>query len=93
MNALINFTCPLERLAIDFERPMPWCTGNYYLLVVSDDYSRFPFCFPWPIVYASTVIKCQEQLFTLCDVLAVCFQKMLEPLLRVNLKRICLKQE
>ena len=42
---LIKSTQPLERLSIDFEGPHSSVTQNRYLLVIIDEYSRFPFVF------------------------------------------------
>ena len=39
-----------------------------YLLVIVDEFSRFPFCYPCPNIYFETVIKCLNNLFTLCGV-------------------------
>lgn len=67
-NTLIKATRPFERISIDFKGPLPSCTRNFYLLVVIDEYSRFPFCFPCPNMYTSTVMKCLDELFSLCGV-------------------------
>lgn len=56
----------MERLSIDFKGPLPTSTNNPYLLTVIDEYSRFPFAFACPNMSSSTVIKCLDQLFTLC---------------------------
>ena len=66
--SLIKATQPLERVSIDFKGPLPSRTRNIFLLVVIDEYSRFPFCFPCPNIQASTVIKCLNDLFSLCGV-------------------------
>ena len=65
---LIKATQPFERIAIDFKGPLPTCTRNMYLLVFVDEFSRFPFCYPCPNMYSETVIKCLNDLFTLCSV-------------------------
>ena len=65
---LIKATQPFERTAIDFKGPLPTCTRNMYLLVIVDEFSRFPFCYPCPNMYSETVIKCLNDLFTLCSV-------------------------
>ena len=59
---------PFERIAIDFKGPLPTCTRNMCLLVIVDEFSRFPFCYPCPNMYSETVIKCSNGLFTLCSV-------------------------
>ena len=63
---LIKATQPMERLSIDFKGPLPTATRNAYILTVVDEYSRFPFAFPCPDMQSSTVIKCLNQIFTLC---------------------------
>ena len=35
--------------------------------MVIDEYSRFPFVFPCPNMHTSTVVKCLDQLFFLCE--------------------------
>ena len=56
----------MERLSIDFKRPLLTTSRNAYILKVVDEYSRFPFAFPCPNMHSSTVIKCLDQIFTLC---------------------------
>ena len=63
---LIKTTQPMERLSIDFKGPLPTTPRNAYLLTAVDEYSRFPFAFPCPNMHSSTVIKCLDQIFTLC---------------------------
>ena len=63
---LIKATQPMERISIDFKGPLPTRSCNAYLLTVVDEYSRFPFAFPCPNMQSSTIIKCLDQLFTLC---------------------------
>ena len=63
---LIKATQSMERLSIDFKGPLPTTTHNPYLLTVIDEYSRFPFAFPCPNMNTTTVIKCLEQIFSLC---------------------------
>jgi len=60
---LIKATLPWERIAVDFKGPVK---GKHpYLLVVIDEFSRFPFAFPCRDVSARTVIECLTQLFCL----------------------------
>ena len=66
--SLVKATQPLERMSIDFKGPLPSCSRNVFLLVIIDEYSRFPFCFPCPNMQAQTVIKHLNELFTLCGV-------------------------
>ena len=63
---LIKATQPMERLSIDFKGTLESTSRNTYMLTVIDEYSRFPFAFPCPNTLSSTVIKCLDQLFTLC---------------------------
>ena len=65
-NTLIKATQPFERISIDFKGPLPTVSRNKYLLTVIDEYSRFPFAFACPDMHSRTVIKCLDQLFSLC---------------------------
>lgn len=65
---LIKATQPFERLSMDFKGPLPTNSRNVYLLVIVDEFSRFPFCYPCPNMHAQTVIKCLNDLFVLCGV-------------------------
>ena len=67
-NTLIKATQPFERLAIDFKGPLSSSSRNFYILVVVDEFSRFPFCFPCPNMSSQTVINCLVRLFTLCGI-------------------------
>ena len=51
---------------MDFEGPLKSTSRNTYMLTVVDEDSRFPFAFPCLNTLSSTVIKCLDQLFTLC---------------------------
>ena len=62
---LIKSTQPFERLDIDFKGPLPSNNKNVYFLNVIDEYSCFPFVFPYPDMTASTVIEYLIQLFTI----------------------------
>jgi len=55
----------MERLSLDFKGPVPSIRGNAYLLIVIDEYSRFPFAFPCKDMTVSTVIRCLDEPFTL----------------------------
>ena len=63
---LIRATGPMQRLSIDFKGPLPTASRNPYLLVIVDEYSRFPFLYSCPDMQTSTVIKCLELLFSMC---------------------------
>ena len=56
---LIKATHPWERIAVDFKGPVKG--KRPYLLVVIDEFSRFPFAFPCRDVSARTVIECLTQ--------------------------------
>ena len=62
---LIKATQPFERLSIDFLGPKESNSSNKYLLVLVDEFSRYPFAFPCRDISASTVITCLQQLFSL----------------------------
>ena len=66
MGALIKSTQPMERLNIDFKCPLPSSTLNKYFLTIIDEYSKFPFVYPCSNISSQTVIKCLNQLFSLC---------------------------
>ena len=63
---LIKYTQPLERISIDFKGPLPSSSVNKYLLIVVDEYSRFPFAFPCKDMTTCSVTQCLDQIFTLC---------------------------
>jgi len=62
--SLIQAMRPFDRLSIDFKGPLPSSSVNKYLLVIVDEYSRFPFAFPCKDTTADTVIKCLISLFS-----------------------------
>jgi len=62
---LIKAPQPWERFSIDFKGPVK-SSHNLFLLVVADEFSRFPFVFPCRDVSAKTVIACLSQLFCIC---------------------------
>jgi len=64
--SLIKAMRPMERFNLDFKGPLQLNSNNNYLLVVIDEYSRFPFVFPCRDMTTSTVIKCLDRLFALC---------------------------
>ena len=66
VNQLIKATKSFERISLDFKGPLQSASSNKYLLVIIDEYSRFPFAFPCPDMYSSTVINCLNKLFSLC---------------------------
>lgn len=50
---------------MDFVGPKPYSTKNEHLLVMIDEFSRFPFVFPCPDTSLKSVIDCCQQLFFL----------------------------
>ncbi|GAA49409.1 hypothetical protein CLF_103025 [Clonorchis sinensis] len=64
----IKATQPFERVRIDFKGPFPSTSQNQYLLIMIDEYSRFPFAFACTDVFSSTEIKCFNQLFSSFEV-------------------------
>ena len=65
---LIEATQPMEYLNIYFKGPLPASTRNKHLLIVVDEYSRFPFAFPCKDMTTNTVTQCLDQIFTLCEI-------------------------
>ena len=61
---LVQATKPFERLSIDFMGPKPSVTKNKYLLVMIDEFSRFPFVFPCTDLTSNSVINACKSLFT-----------------------------
>ena len=62
---LIKATRPWEKIAIDFKGPVKSNCRNCFLLVVVDEFSRFPFVFPCKNVSSQSVISCLTTLFSL----------------------------
>lgn len=61
---LVHATRPMDRLSVDFVGPKPSVTRNRYLLVLVDEYSRFPFAYPCADMSSQTVINCFLKLFS-----------------------------
>ena len=55
----------MERLSIDFKGPLSSSSKNKYILIVVDEFSRFPFAFPCSNMESGTVISCLMQTFHL----------------------------
>ena len=53
----------MEYLSIDFKGPLPSSSKNKYILTVEDEFSRFPFTFPFSNIESRTVISCLMQIF------------------------------
>ena len=61
IETLISATQPWQRISLDFKGPIKG--KNNYLLIVIDEYSRFPFVFPCCNMTAQTVINCLMTIF------------------------------
>ena len=61
---LIKATRPFERLSMDYKGPLPTASGKPYLLVIVDEYSRFPFAVPCSDLTSSTLISHLKHLFS-----------------------------
>ena len=62
---LIRAMRPFDRISIDFKGPLPSSSSNKYLLIVVDEYSRFPFAFPCKDISSASVISCLTTLFSI----------------------------
>ena len=63
---VIKATRPMERISIDFKGPV--AGPRKYLLVIVDEYSRFPFAYPCNDMTSATVIDRLTKLFCLVGV-------------------------
>ncbi len=61
---LIKALKPFDRLSVDFKGPITSSNPNKYLLVIVDEYSRFPFAYPCKDSSSATVIKHLGNLFS-----------------------------
>ena len=61
---IIKATQPFERLSLDFVGPKESTSRNKYLLVIIDEFSRFPFAFPTKDMTSETVKSCLTNLFS-----------------------------
>ena len=62
---LIKATQPFERISVDFKGPLPSISKNTYLLVIVDEFTRFPFAYACRDMKASTVIEKLTDLFSM----------------------------
>ena len=62
---VITSTRPWERLSIDFVGPLPSSSHNKYLLVIVDEFSRYPFAFPCSRITDDVVITHLLNLFSM----------------------------
>ena len=62
---MVKAIWPWDRVSVDFKEPVRG--PRPYLLIIADEYSRFPFVFPCKNMYSSTVIviDCLSSLFCL----------------------------
>ena len=60
---LIKATKPFERISLDFKGPLPNISGNKYMVVIIDEYLRFPFVYACKNLKVSTVIEKRRDLF------------------------------
>ncbi len=61
---LIKALQPFDRLSVDFKGPIKSTSQNKYLLVIIDEYSRFPFAYSCRDMTSSTAIKHLGNLFS-----------------------------
>ena len=62
---LISATHPFDRISMDIKGPIPTTKEGYaYLLVLVDEYSRFPFAYPLKEISASSIILKLKELFS-----------------------------
>ena len=67
---LIKATKSFERISLDFKGPLPTTSGNKYMLVIIDKYSRFPFVYACKNLKASTFIEILTDLFCIFGLLS-----------------------
>ena len=60
---LVKATQSMEQLNIDFKGPLPLTSKNHYLLMVIDEYLRFPFAFACTSTNTDSVIQSLNQIF------------------------------
>ena len=58
-------TQPIERLSLDSKWLVASINANKYLLIVVDEFSRFPLAFPCKDMTSSTIIHSVDKLFAL----------------------------
>ena len=62
---LIKTVCPFERLSLDFKGSLPSTNQNRFLIIISDEYSRFPLAFPFRDTSAKSIISGLDQVFSM----------------------------
>ena len=60
---LIKATKLFKRISLAFKGPLPTISGNKCILVIIDEYSRFPFVYAYKNLKASTIIEKLTDLF------------------------------
>ena len=58
----------MERLNLDFKRPLPSNSNKKYTLTIADEYSRFPFAIPYQDAKVVFVYKAFCQIFSIFGV-------------------------
>ena len=63
---LVQAMRPWDRISLDFKGPLTnTSVGNRFLLIMVDEYSRYPFAFPCKEASAESVIKCLKSVIAL----------------------------
>jgi transposase InsO family protein len=63
---LVHALRPWDRISLDFKGPLTnTSVGNRFLLIVVDEYSRYPFAFPCKEASAESVIKALKSIISL----------------------------
>jgi len=62
---IIKALRPLDRISLDFKGPLVSQSQNKFLLVIVDEYSRFPFAYPCKDISAGTIKSCLADLFSI----------------------------
>ena len=91
-STLIKATQPFEKFAIDFKTPLSSSSCNIYILIVVDEFSRFPFCFLCHNVPLQTVINCLDGLFTSYDIPGCIHSENTSTLVTAEFKSYLIKQ-
>ena len=63
---LIQASRPWQRISVDFKGPLPITKdGNEHLLIIVDEFSRFPFAVPCKDTTSDSVIAALTQIFAI----------------------------
>ena len=63
--SLMKAKQPFGRSSLDFKGSLPSSSENKYILMATNEFSRFPFAFPCSNMECKTVIQCLNQPFSL----------------------------